>query len=162
MKLLISQAYPFICIPLKGTSPALPGKNKSLYEWLSRWVERDRLLWEKRASEKMAGNKRGVVDWTQAPDPTMRHNRTPTMVLHMKEGREWRPLEIGARSVILYLTRVPRGTPLPLLFLSSSSFSRFIAVFPCLRRTLTSSTIPLAGWTIVGISLKLWTMIGDS
>lgn len=43
-------------------------------------------------SEKMAGNKRGVVDWTdEAPDPTMRHNRAPTMVLHMKEGREWRP-----------------------------------------------------------------------
>lgn len=38
----------------------------------------------------------------------MRHNRAPTMVLHMKEGREWRPREIGARSVILYLTRVPQ------------------------------------------------------
>lgn len=34
----------------------------------------------------MAGNKRGVVDWTEAPDPTMRHNGAPTMVLHMKEG----------------------------------------------------------------------------
>lgn len=43
----------------------------------------------------MAGNKRGVVDWTEAPDPTMRHNGAPTMVLHMKEGREWR--EHGAK-----------------------------------------------------------------
>lgn len=75
--------------------------------------------------EKMAGNKRGVVDWTEAPDPTMRHNRAPTMVLHMKEGREWRPGEIGARSVILYLTRVPVDP----LFPSSSSFSRSIAVY---------------------------------
>lgn len=41
----------------------------------------------------MAGNKRGVVDWTEAPDPTMRHNRASTMVLHMKEGREWRERE---------------------------------------------------------------------
>lgn len=40
----------------------------------------------------MVGNKRGVVDWT---DPTMRHNGAPTMVLHMKEGREWR--ERGAK-----------------------------------------------------------------
>lgn len=40
------------------------------------------------ANEKMAGNKRGVVDWTEASDPTMHHNRPPTMVLHMKEGRE--------------------------------------------------------------------------
>jgi len=40
-------------------------------------------------------NKRGVVDWTEAPDPTMRHNGAPTMVLHMKEGREWR--ERGAK-----------------------------------------------------------------
>lgn len=34
----------------------------------------------------MAGNKRGVLDWTEAPDPTMRHNGAPAMVLHMKEG----------------------------------------------------------------------------
>lgn len=34
----------------------------------------------------MARNKRGM-DWT---DLTMHHNGAPTMVLHMKEGREWR------------------------------------------------------------------------
>lgn len=43
--------------------------------------------------EEMAGNKRGVVDWTQAPDPTMRHNGAPVMVLHMKE----RPRMEGTR-----------------------------------------------------------------
>lgn len=73
-----------------------------------RWRRAEGWKW---ANEKMAGNKRGVVDWTEAPDPTMLHNRAPTMVLHMKEGREWRPREIGARSVILYLTRVPHQTP---------------------------------------------------
>lgn len=43
------------------------------------------------------GNKRGVVDWTEASDPTMRHNGAPTMVLHMKEGREWREREAKGR-----------------------------------------------------------------
>lgn len=48
----------------------------------------------RRGSEvEMAGNKRGVVDWTEAPDPTMRHNGAPAMVLHMKESREWRERE---------------------------------------------------------------------
>lgn len=42
----------------------------------------------KRREEEMAGNKRGVVDWTEAPDPTMRHNGAPAMVLHMKGGTE--------------------------------------------------------------------------
>lgn len=60
----------------------------------------------------MVGNKRGVVDWTKAPDPTMRHNGAPTMVLHMKEDREWREREakgergeeegIRVRNAILY------------------------------------------------------------
>jgi len=45
----------------------------------------------------MAGNKRGVVDWTEAPDPTMRHNGAPTIVLHMKEDREWREREAKGR-----------------------------------------------------------------
>lgn len=38
-----------------------------------------------------------LVDWTEAPDPTMRHNGAPTMVLHMKEGREWREREAKGR-----------------------------------------------------------------
>lgn len=71
----------------------------------------------------MAGNKRGVVDWTEAPDPTMRHNGAPTMVLHMKEGREWRergakgPGEgvVGVRNAILYRTREVNPPPRSLI-----------------------------------------------
>lgn len=72
----------------------------------------------------MAGNKRGVVDWTEAPDPTMRHNGAPTMVLHMKEDREWwergakGPGEgvVGVRNAILYRTReVNSPSPSPSL-----------------------------------------------
>lgn len=89
----------------------------------------------------MAGNKRGVVDWTEAPDPTMRHNGAPTMVLHMKEDREWRergaqrPGEgvVGVRNAILYRTREVTHP----LAVALSSPNLFISIYP---------SVPLPPW----------------